>query len=63
MRTSNNFRGLEQLLIGRSTPVPHVCRALDVLDNTQIINGYGPTECTTFTATYAIPRQFDPSSG
>src|SRR5690606_9422630 len=27
-----------------------------VLENTQIINGYGPTETTTFAATYRIPR-------
>ena len=30
-------------------------RALAALPATELVNGYGPTECTTFTATYAIP--------
>ena len=49
--------GLEQLLIGgEALSVPHVRKALDALPRTTIINGYGPTECTTFAATYRIPR-------
>ena len=52
-----HLRGLEQLLIGgEALSVPHVRRALGALPGTTIINGYGPTECTTFTATYRIPR-------
>ena len=48
--------GLSQLLIGgEALSVPHVRRALQALPETRIINGYGPTECTTFTATYPIP--------
>jgi non-ribosomal peptide synthetase component F len=39
--------------------VPHVRRGLALLPNTQIINGYGPTENTTFTCCYRIPRQLD----
>jgi amino acid adenylation domain-containing protein len=51
------LRGLNQLLIGgEALSVPHVMRALKALPDTTIINGYGPTECTTFTATYRIPR-------
>ncbi len=51
------LRGLNQLLIGgEALSVPHVMRALKALPDTTIVNGYGPTECTTFTATYRIPR-------
>ena len=32
------------------------------MPDAQLINGYGPTECTTFTATYRIPRPFDPEA-
>ncbi len=53
-----HLRGLKQLLIGgEALSVPHVRRALAALPETQIINGYGPTECTTFTCTHAIPRE------
>jgi amino acid adenylation domain-containing protein len=49
--------GLDQLLIGgEALSVAHVRKALAALPNTTIINGYGPTECTTFAATWPIPR-------
>ncbi len=49
---------LKQLLIGgESLSASHVRRALEILPSTQIINGYGPTENTTFTCCYPIPRQ------
>ncbi|WP_038168836.1 type I polyketide synthase [Thiomonas sp. FB-Cd] len=52
------LRGLRQLLTGgEALSVPHVRKALAALPDTQIINGYGPTECTTFATTYAIPRE------
>jgi amino acid adenylation domain-containing protein len=48
---------LSQLLIGgEALSVAHVKRGLELLPNTTIINGYGPTECTTFTTTLTIPR-------
>lgn len=51
---------LRQLLIGgEALSVPHVCRALQALPDTQISNGYGPTENTTFTCCYRIPKGFD----
>ncbi len=50
--------GLQQLLIGgEALSVAHVRRALAALPATTLINGYGPTECTTFAATCAIPRE------
>ena len=51
------LRGLRQLLVGgEALSVAHVCRALDALPNTKIINGYGPTECTTLAVAYTTPR-------
>ena len=52
------LRGIEQLLIGgEALSLPHVRRALRLLGpTTQLINGYGPTECTTFACCYPIPQ-------
>ena len=51
---------VRQLLIGgEALSVSHVRRALGLLPGTQIINGYGPTESTTFTCCYAIPPRLD----
>ncbi|MEH2000299.1 MAG: amino acid adenylation domain-containing protein [Nostoc sp.] len=50
---------IKQLLTGgESVSVAHVRRALEILPETQIINGYGPSECTVFTCCYPIPKQF-----
>lgn len=47
---------LRQLLVGgEALSVPHVLAAQKSLPSTQIINGYGPTENTTFTCCYRIP--------
>jgi amino acid adenylation domain-containing protein len=52
------LRGIRQLLVGgESLSVPHVRRALTLLPETEIINGYGPTESTTFTCCYSLPRE------
>ena len=52
--------GVKQLLIGgEALSVPQVRKGLDALPNTEIINGYGPTESTTFTCCYPIPRQLE----
>ena len=51
---------VHELLIGGEALSPrHVKRGLDLLPNTQIINGYGPTECTTFACCYRIPRNIE----
>ncbi len=47
------------LVGGDALSVSHVLKALEVLHTIQIINGYGPTEGTTFTCCYTIPRQLD----
>ena len=50
--------GVKQLLTGgESVSVPHLHHALKLLPETQIINGYGPSECTVFTCCYPIPPQ------
>lgn len=54
--------GIRQLLIGgEALSVRHVRLALTALPETTIINGYGPTENTTFTCCYTIPRDLDTS--
>ncbi|NOY69662.1 MAG: AMP-binding protein, partial [Deltaproteobacteria bacterium] len=45
---------------GEALSVDHVRRALKQLPGTRIINGYGPTENTTFTCTFPIPPTLDP---
>ena len=48
---------VSQLIIGgEALSVPHVLRAQARLPGVQIINGYGPTECTTFACCYPIPK-------
>ncbi|MEO0397593.1 MAG: amino acid adenylation domain-containing protein, partial [Cyanobacteria bacterium P01_A01_bin.137] len=46
----------ELLTGGEALSVPHIRRAQALLPETQLINGYGPTESTTFTCCYRIPR-------
>jgi aspartate racemase len=56
------LKGVSQLLIGgEALSTFHVERALALLPQTQIINGYGPTESTTFTCCYPIPRELSAS--
>ncbi|HEX7331315.1 MAG TPA: amino acid adenylation domain-containing protein [Pyrinomonadaceae bacterium] len=51
----NRLRGLEQLLVGgEALSVRHVQLAQNSLTGTKLINGYGPTEATTFASTYEI---------
>ncbi|MBI2737465.1 MAG: non-ribosomal peptide synthetase [Rhodospirillales bacterium] len=50
--------GLRQLLAGGDVLSPsHVMRAAAALPGCQLINGYGPTENTTFTCCYRVPRE------
>jgi amino acid adenylation domain-containing protein len=51
------LRDMRQILAGGDVLSPtHVRRAHAKLPNCQIINGYGPTENTTFTCCYRIPK-------
>src|SRR5262249_50892754 len=50
--------GVRQLLTGgEAMSVSHARKALASLPDTTIINGYGPTETTTFATTYRLPRE------
>lgn len=47
--------GLRNLLAGGDVlSIPHLRRAMAALPGTRIINGYGPTENTTFTACHSV---------
>ncbi len=57
----HSLRYIKQLLTGgEALSVKHVRKALELLPDTQLINGYGPTECTTFSCCYSIPRSIEP---
>jgi amino acid adenylation domain-containing protein len=57
------LRPLREVLTGGEALSPrHVARALAELPSTAIINGYGPTESTTFATTFRVPRDFPASS-
>lgn len=52
------LKGLHQIIAGGDVLSPtHVMRAQAALPHCQLINGYGPTENTTFTCCYRIPRE------
>ncbi|MFN0041078.1 MAG: non-ribosomal peptide synthetase [Burkholderiales bacterium] len=56
---ARSLEGLDELLVGgEALSVPHVTKAIANLPGTQLINGYGPTENTTFTTCYRIPVGF-----
>jgi len=49
------FEGVRQLLSGGDVLSPaHVGRALEILPGVRLIDGYGPTEATTFTSCHEI---------
>ncbi|WP_459501589.1 amino acid adenylation domain-containing protein [Bacillus sp. C1] len=52
------LEGVQQLLVGGDVvSVPHVQKVLQ-LGSVQVINGYGPTESTTFTCCYSVPADW-----
>ncbi|MBD2329075.1 polyketide synthase [Alkalinema sp. FACHB-956] len=56
------LQGVKELLTGgEALSVAHIRQAQTLLPDTQLINGYGPTESTTFTCCYRIPRPLDPA--
>ena len=58
-----SFTGLQQILVGGEALSPvHMRRALELYPGVRFVNGYGPTENTTFTCCHAIGRE-DVDSG
>jgi amino acid adenylation domain-containing protein len=54
------LRTVRQILAGGDVlSPPHVVKALSILESSTLINGYGPTENTTFTACYRLPASID----
>ena len=52
--------GVEQLVIGgEALSVHHIARGLEHLPRTTLLNGYGPTENTTFTCTHRLPQRLE----
>ena len=51
------LRGVRRLLVGGDVlSAAHINKAISNLPGTELINGYGPTENTTFTCCYRIPK-------
>lgn len=51
---------IRQLLVGgEALSASHVRRALELLPDVELINGYGPTESTTFACCHRIPKTMD----
>ncbi|HEV7369328.1 amino acid adenylation domain-containing protein [Arenibaculum sp.] len=52
------FAPVRQLLVGGDVlSVSHVRKAMDLNPGCQVINGYGPTECTTFSVCFRVTRE------
>jgi amino acid adenylation domain-containing protein len=66
LMVEHNLQGLaplRQLLAGGDVLSPsHVVRALRALPGCRLINGYGPTENTTFSCCYEIPHDYSGAS-
>ena len=59
----NHLKPLRQLIAGGDVlSVDHVKRARHALPDCRLINGYGPTENTTFTCCYPVPGEAELAS-
>jgi amino acid adenylation domain-containing protein len=55
----DGLQSLRYLLAGgEALSVPHVLKAVRQLKNCRLINGYGPTEGTTFSCCYPVPASW-----
>ncbi|EPJ37148.1 putative Gramicidin S synthase 2 [Streptomyces afghaniensis 772] len=54
------FEGLRTLLVGGDAlSCPHVNRVLEACPGLRLLNGYGPTENTTFTTVFPVERPYE----
>jgi acyl-coenzyme A synthetase/AMP-(fatty) acid ligase/acyl carrier protein len=54
------LKGVRELLTGgEAASIEHIKKAVKLLPQTQIINAYGPTENSTLTTCYRIPKDLD----
>ncbi|MFH9613941.1 amino acid adenylation domain-containing protein [Streptomyces pratensis] len=54
------FEGLGTLLVGGDAlSCPHVNRVLEACPGLRLLNGYGPTENTTFTTVFPVERSYE----
>src|SRR5581483_11858243 len=52
---TGDLKNLRQVLTGgEALSVGHVLKTLSEMPDCQLINGYGPTECTTFSSTFTV---------
>ena len=59
IQNANIFRNLRCLLVGGDALSPkHINLVRKANENIQVINGYGPTENTTFSTTYLIDKDY-----
>src|SRR6185369_16050800 len=50
-----DLKNLRQILAGgEALSVPHVLKVLTEIPDCRLINGYGPTECTTFSSSFTV---------
>ena len=62
--SAESLIGFRQLAVGgEAVSAVHVRRLYALDPDVQLINGYGPTECTTFACCYPIPRDHTDLSG
>jgi len=55
--------GIRTLITGgEALSARHVARCAALLPGTRLVNGYGPTEATTFTACHVVPLPLDPDA-
>ncbi|WP_155983761.1 AMP-binding protein, partial [Paenibacillus sp. 1-18] len=60
---SKLFGAIKTLIVGGDMlSAPHINRVLRDNPGLDIVNGYGPTENTTFSTTYAIPGELTESA-
>ncbi len=57
------LRGMKQLVIGGDVLSPAaVLRVYQADPDIEIVNGYGPTECTIISTLYSVPRDITPTT-